>query len=148
MRGYIPKKGEGNNANYPVFAFTYTQHGYLFLRVFHYAIRILKHSALYCKNIIFVSLMYITKYVDNVSILLMAQSIFSYFMQKWVLMITLKTFSIELFIKLEIKEVGSWSELHTNYLSKKSLEFNTQFKYSLRYAFVFCVGDVSPSRHS
>ena len=45
----------------------------------------------------------------------------------------LKTFSIELlnfFIKLEIKEVGSWSELHTNYLSKKSLEVLTPIKSS------------------
>ena len=48
----------------------------------------------------------------------------------------LKTFSIELlnfFIKLEIKEVGSWPELHTNYLSKKSLEDRTPIKSSLRY---------------
>ena len=48
----------------------------------------------------------------------------------------LKTFSIELlnfFIKLEIKEVGSWPELHTNYPSKKSLEDRTPIKSSLRY---------------
>ena len=48
----------------------------------------------------------------------------------------LKTFSIELlnfFIKSEIKEVGSWPELHTNYLSKKSWEDRTPIKSSLRY---------------
>lgn len=53
----------------------------------------------------------------------------------------LKTFSIELqnfFIKLEIKEVGCWPELHTNYLSKKSLEDHTPIKSSLRFT-VLCV---------
>ena len=48
----------------------------------------------------------------------------------------LKTFSIELlnfFIKLEIKEVGSPPELHTNYLSRKSLEAPPPIKSNLRY---------------